>query len=440
MMGNFSGKARHVGEWFEEMPFSRTHWYVGFALFMSFVIESWEMMIIILNSASIAAEFNLDTAQLGSLIGAIFLGMIPGALMWGKLMDMLGRKKCMILSLALYGPLPLVSAFAASYEILWAVRFLCGVILSGVLVVTFPLFEELVPVKMRGRATVYLSAGWPLGLLVAIGVTSLLMDSGWRGVIGFSSIAGLWAFTVYRLVPESPYWLTEKGRIREAETVINQLSGGKHDAAVLPMKIAAHPDGNISFFDIFRGEISRITLLQTIINFCFAWGYWGLASWMPALLAKKGLSAPDGLSFMAVSALFMFPGYVAASYLTGKLGRKKVMMSFVFIAACAGFAFASSASVEEMYIWNFTLSFFSLGAWGVWNTWMGEIYTTDTRSAGFAWGVSMQRIANTLAPIIIGAMLATTSFLQTVAFISAFLAVSFFAAIFLPETEGKTLN
>lgn len=440
MNKNTSGKARQVGEWFEEMQFSRTHWYVGFALFMSFVIESWEMMIIILNSASIAAEFNLDTEQLGSLIGSIFLGMIPGALIWGKLMDMLGRKKCMILSLALYTPLPLISAFSASYEILWAVRFFCGMVLSGVLVVTFPFFEELIPVKMRGRATVYLSAGWPVGFLLAIGVTSLLMDSGWRSVIGFSTIAGFWAFAVYKLVPESPYWLAEKDRMAEAEKVINHLSGGHLEAIVLPMKITGHPDGKGSFFDIFRKPFSRITFLQTVINFCFAWGYWGLASWMPTLLAKKGLSAPDGLSFMAISALFMFPGYIAASYLTGKLGRKKVMMAFVFVAACAGFGFATSSSVSEMYVWNFMLSFFSLGAWGVWNTWMGEIYTTDSRSAGFAWGVSVQRMANSLAPLVIGAMLVSTGFLQTVAFISAFLAVSFFAAIFLPETEGKILK
>jgi putative MFS transporter len=440
MTDDQSGEAKSVGAWFGEMDFGRPHWHAGLALFMALVIESWEMMIIILNSVSIGAEFGLDTAQLGSLIGAIFLGMIPGALIWGKLVDRFGRKTCMIWSLALYGPLPLLSAVMGSYETLWAMRFLCGLIMSGVLVVTFPFFEELIPVNMRGRATVYLSSGWPVGLLIAIGVTYLLSDMGWRWVIGFSSLAGLWAFAVYKLLPESPYWLTEKGRMDEAREAIGRLSEGRLTANISPMKIAGHTDGKGSFFDIFRRSFLRLTMLQTVINFCFSWGYWALASWMPLLLAKKGLSAPEGLSFMAISALFMFPGYIAASYLTGRLGRKKVMTSFVFVAAVAGFGFASSSSVQEMYIWNFTLSFFSLGAWGVWNTWMGEIYTTDTRGAGFAWGVSIQRVANALAPVIIGAMLVSSSFMQTVAFISAFLAVTFFAAMFLPETEGKILE
>lgn len=435
-----SEEARQVGEWFEKMEFSRTHWHAGIALFMALVIESWEMMIIILNSAAIGAEFNLDTAQIGSLIGAIFLGMIPGALIWGKLIDKFGRKKCMIWSLALYGPLPLVSAFSTSFEMLWMMRFLCGLVMSGVLVVTFPFFEELIPVKMRGRATVYLSAGWPVGLLIAIGVTTLLMGIGWRWVIGFSSLAGLWSIAVYKLLPESPYWLAEKGRLDEAEKAIARMSLGQLVVKVLPMKMTARSDGRMSFFDIFRRPFMRLTALQTVVNFCFSWGYWALASWMPMLLAKKGLSTPEGLSFMALSALFMFPGYIAASYLTGKLGRKKVMLTFVFVAACAGFGFATSSTMMQMYIWNFILSFFCLGAWGIWNTWLGEIYTTETRSAGFAWGMSIQRVANALAPIIIGSMLVSSSFLQTVIFISSFLAVTFFAAMFLPETEGKILT
>ena len=73
----------------------------------------------------------------------------------------------------------------------------------------------------------------------------------------------------------------------------------------------------------------------------------------------------------------MFPGYITASYLTGRLGRKKTMLIYVFVATIAGFGFANSA---------------------------------------------------------------TSSFLQTVTFISAFLAITFVTAMFVPETEGKMLT
>ncbi|MFT6288407.1 MAG: putative MFS transporter [Alcanivorax sp.] len=430
--------AKPVGQWFREMPLTRQHAMAGMTLFIAFVIESWEMMIIIFSSGTIAREFGLSQAQVGSLISAMFLGMIPGALIWGKLVGTLGRKRCMLWSIGLYGLFPLASAFAPNVEVLWAVRFSCGVVLAGALVVTFPYFEELVPVHVRGRATVYLSAGWPVGVLVAVGLTALLGDLGWRWIIGFSSVVSLWALVIYRYVPESPYWLAEKGRFAEAEDAIERLSGG-----TLSVEVIAEDQrggGRMAFTDIFRAKVLRTTLVQTVINFSFSWGYWGFASWMPTLLAKRGLSNPEGLGFIALSALFMFPGYISASYLTGKFGRKKVMLLYVFVSAIAGFGFASSASIQEMYAWNFTLSFFSLGAWGVWNTWLGEIYDTNTRGAGTAWGVTAQRVANALAPVVIGAMLVTSSFMQTVSFITLFLAITFLTALALPETEGEPLR
>lgn len=429
--------ARRVGEWFLDMPLTRAHWLAGITLFMAFVIESWEMMIIIFSSGAIGEDFGLSTRQVGSLIGAMFIGMIPGALFWGKLMGPMGRKQCLMWSMGLYGLFPLLSAFAPSFESLWAIRFLCGIVLSGALVVTFPFFEELVPVRVRGKATVYLSAGWPLGVLVAVGVTVLFMDLGWRYVIGFSSLVSFWALVIWKLVPESPYWLAEKGRTGEADTAINMLADGRLKARTVPGPGAGGAD--IAFLDIFRGSALRTTLVQSVINFCFSWGYWGLASWMPTLLAQRGLSAPQGLGFIALSALFMFPGYMSASYLTGRFGRKRVMLLYVFVSAVAGFAFAMSDTMTELYAWNFTLSFFSLGAWGVWNTWLGEIYDTRNRGAGTAWGVSAQRVANAIAPIAIGSILTTSSFLQTVSFITMFLAVTFFASLCLPETEGKAL-
>ncbi len=430
-----------VGALFENMPVTSQHWRAGLALFFSFVIESWEMMIVILASASIGAEFHLEGAQIGSLIGSIFLGMIPGCLIWGKLVDRIGRKQTMMISFGLYGMISLISAFSLTYDMLWWTRLFSGVALSGVLVATFPYFEELLPVKVRGKAAVYLASGWPVGFLLAIGTTYLFMELGWRWIIGVSSLAGLWFLAIAAFVPESPYWLAGKGRHSEAKEVVSRLANGRMDNEISSVEFVVENVQAGSFLEIFRGEFLRSTILQIIINFSFSWGYWALSSWMPALLAKKGLSAPEGMGFMALSALFMFPGYMVSSYLTGKYGRKKVMALFVFFAAVSGFGFASASTLPEMYIWNFALSFFSLGAWGVWDTWMAELYPTEIRGVSYSIGISGQRLANAIAPGVIGAMLATnSSFLATVSFISAFLVITFVASLFLKETEGEILH
>lgn len=430
-----------VGELFENMPVTRQHWKAGLALFFSFVIEAWEMMIIILMSSSIGKDFKLSGVQIGSLIGSIYLGMIPGCLIWGKLVDKIGRRKSMIYSLLLYGIISLISAFSGSYDMLWWLRFASGVALSGLMVATFPYFEELLPIKARGKATVYLASGWPVGYLIAIGISYYCSGLGWRWALAISSIAGLWLLVVAALVPESPYWLAGKGRQEEAKDVIRRLSEGKMATLLDGVELIVEKAKEGSFLEIFKGKYLRPTILQLIINFCFSWGYWALSSWMPVLLAKKGLSTPAGLGFMALSAVFMFPGYMTSSYLTGKFGRKKIMFIFVLLAAVSGFGFASSNTMTQMYVWNFILSFFSLGAWGVWDTWMAELYPTEVRGVSYSLGSSAQRVANAIAPSVIGAMLAAnTSFMVTVSFISVFLVITFIATLFLKEMEGEILH
>ena len=144
---------------------------------------------------------------------------------------------------------------------------------------------------------------------------------------------------------------------------------------------------------------------------------------------------------MAVSALSMFPGYMAASWLTGRFGRKRIMVSFVGGAALFGFGFAQSETLTQMYLWNFGLFFLNQGAWGVWDTWMGESYPTEVRGVGYSLGLTVQRVANSLAPVVIGALLASKmSFGFTVSFISSLLITAAVCSFFLPETEGKVLH
>ena len=376
-----------VGDLFLDMPFTAAHWKAGIALFFSFVIEAWEMMIVIYAGDLISADFGLDRNQLGSLIGSTFLGMIPGCLAWGEIADARGRKTTMIWSLASYGVISLLSAFSPTYAVLWWTRFVAGIALSGVLVASFVYFEELLPVKVRGPATVYLASGWPVGMLIAIGVTASLRDTSWNWIIAVSSLGGLWALVVWKLAPESPYWAVGKGRQELAKRSISRLAEGTLDARIADAELVVDHYDQGSYRELFHRKLRRVTWLQSAINFFFAWGYWGLASWMPILLADRGLSTPEGYTFMAVSAVSMFPGYMAASWLTGRFGRKKIMVSFVGGAAAFGFGFAQSETLTQMYLWNFGLFFLNQGAWGVWDTWMGEFYPTEVRGGRLQPGI-----------------------------------------------------
>ncbi|AZF42817.1 putative MFS-type transporter [Pseudomonas sp. R1-43-08] len=432
--------APNVGDVFKDVPLTRTHLRCCLVLFLVFAIEAWEMMIIVYTAPLIAEEFSLDALAVGNLIGAMFIGMLLGALAWGRLAERIGRKRAIIWSLASYGVVSLASAFSPDYTTLYALRLLSGVAAVGMMVVTFAHFQELLPIRHRGALTVYLASGWPIGMLLALGATVWLLPQGWRAIIILSSLGGLWAIAVARWVPESPYWLASVGRQQDARASINALSRG---AVKLDDECVLQVDRSTSGLhrELFKGGLLGISLLQITVNFTFSWGYWGLQTWLPTLLQQRGLNLPQSYGFIALSALCMIPGYMTASYLTGRFGRKKIIVGFISASVLAGYGFANSTSLEMLYLSNFALAFFSLGAWGVWGAWIGELYPTALRTVGYGWAIFAQRMANVLAPSLIGALIAYgSSFNQTTTIINAFLVVTVVLTAFMPETEGKALR
>lgn len=435
---------KQVGEYFDGMKLTSKHWFGGLILFFAFVIEAWELMMIVFISDGIAQEFSLSALQVGSLIGSMSFGLILGSYLWGLFIDKIGRKKTMLYSFIGFGIIQLVSSFSGSYEMLYGLRFLAGMIFGGVIVCTFPYFQELLPVKSRGRASVYLSAGFPLGTILAVGVTSIFLEvSGdfhaWRIVMIISSLAAFWAFLILK-IPESPYWLAGKGKVEEAKKVIEYLSNNNIKISENERPVVRKvKQGN--YFTIFKKPFLSRTAFQTIIHFTYNVGYWGLMTWIPTLLMQKGLSMGQSLGFVALTAVFQIPGYIVASYFTGIYGRKKTMAVFVTGAIVAGYAFAFASTIPQLYIFNFTLGFFLLGIAGIWNTWSAEIYPSNIRAAGYSFGVAAQRWANALAPSLIGILIGIgLPFVITVSSIISFLIITLFSLFFLHETEGEILD
>jgi putative MFS transporter len=437
---NNSPSSIAIGQVFKNFPLTREHLKIGCILFFIFAIEAWEMMIIVYIAPLIANNLKINPIAIGELISSMFIGMTIGAVLWGSVSNQLGRKKTFIYSLLFYSFMSFLSAFSMNYYMLYSSRLLAGMAASGMLLTTFPYFEELLPIRSRGSGSVYLSAGWPTGMLLALAATYFLTPWGWRWIIGMSSAASLCAILIIYFVPESPYWLAAVNRQAEARAVISRLSRGN---ILVPTNqlLALEEMQQGTWSQLLSKNIFKITLTQVGINFTFAYGYWGLQTWLPTLLQERGLNLPQSISFIALSAIIMFPGYISAAYLTHKMGRKKIMIAYVATAAMAGYLFAHTQTTVLLYTSNFILSFFSMGAWGVWNAWVPELYPTNLRVLGNSCFVLGQRFATIVAPIAIGLFVEKgATFTEITTFINMFMIVTIFLSFLLPETEGRPLQ
>lgn len=78
-----------------------------------------------------AREFGLSVSQMGIAFSAGTFGLLPGAMLGGRLADRIGRKRVLIASVVLFGLLSIATAQVSTFAMLVVVRVLTGIGLGG---------------------------------------------------------------------------------------------------------------------------------------------------------------------------------------------------------------------------------------------------------------------------------------------------------------------
>jgi len=129
----------------------------------------------------IAPLWKLAPQQIGFMISAGFLGQLAGALLFGFIAERYGRMTAMIWSIALFGVMSLVCAFAWDYNSLLIFRTIQGVGLGGEVPVAAVFISELAKAHGRGRFVLLYELVFPIGLVaVALAGVWVVPRLGWQ--------------------------------------------------------------------------------------------------------------------------------------------------------------------------------------------------------------------------------------------------------------------
>src|SRR5437764_2915093 len=169
----------------------------------------------------IAPLWKLAPAQIGFMISAGFLGQLAGALLFGFVAERYGRMTAMIWSIALFGVMSLVCAFAWDYNSLLIFRTIQGVGLGGEVPVAAVFISELAKARGRGRFVLLYELVFPVGLVaVALVGVWVVPRFGWQWMFVIGAVPALLALALRRLLPESPRWLVVPGLVAEAQVAM----------------------------------------------------------------------------------------------------------------------------------------------------------------------------------------------------------------------------
>jgi MFS transporter, putative metabolite:H+ symporter len=392
-----------------------------------------------------ASLWDLNGRMQGLVNSAALAGSLVGSLVLGRLADRIGRRTIFQYAILWYAVFTALTALSWGPWSVMTFRFLAGLGLGGLLVVDPSMLAEYLPPQRRGRLLVFLDFWWPVGLLLATGLSYVFLgptfdrfgDWSWRYLFVAAAFPAFLAFLVRRTLPESPYFLARSGRSKEAAEVLSEIAG----EPVAEAEFEAPAETRSSVRELVAGSLRLRAVSTALVWIALNVSYYGLFLWLPFVLQAEKSFSIDVYLLLTLSALSQFPGYGAAIWLVERIGRKPTLAAFLLLGGLSAYAFAVADS-EAVYITAlFFVGFFNLGAWGAVYPYTAELFPTRLRSSAFGLMEGVGKGAAIAGPYIFGNLKdATGSTTWSLTFVAIVMAVGgIVAGVFGTETRGQKL-
>lgn len=385
-------------------------------LFDSFVINIYALAL-----PFIAMTFHAKPLTLGFVASLFLFGYTIGTIGFGVLTDYLGRKRTLSISIAGYAIITALTALSTSVPMLGIMRFLTGVGGGGELPVGATFTAEMWPAKRRGWGIALMYVGYPLGYLLAIGLTAAVIHPvGWRGVFAVALIPGLLIWLVRKILKESPRF----------EAVQKQMAQARAERRRGAREV------------IKTRESRRHLMMGVLIYIPLAYCYYALSVFLPTYM-KTVLHLSFGqvltdLTWLTLSYVMLV---MIVGWLSDIVGRRVLAIASALIAAVGGILmFNTSSPATFMAIGLVAYPAWVGLTWTLGITYVTEIFPTAVRGSGFGLSVGFGRITSIFAPLIAGA-LATTMGLAGAFKIAALVWLLYIIGFGMgKETKGFTLE
>src|SRR5947209_18835748 len=155
----------------DRLPWTRFHWLVIIGLGVSWILDGLEIQIAATVGTVLQdrATLHLSSSDVG-LMGSVYLfGEVIGALVFGRITDMIGRKKMFVACLGLYLVASGLGGFSFNLWSLLVCRYLAGMGIGGEYTAINSAIDELIPSHYRGRLDIAVNgtywAGASIGAL-----------------------------------------------------------------------------------------------------------------------------------------------------------------------------------------------------------------------------------------------------------------------------------
>lgn len=325
----------------------------------------YEMLLGPVVSTAVTRKWALDPTSQHLVAGCGFMGMATGALSLGVLADLYGRRRILLLNVAIFGIFSIAAAAAQNLTALVIFSIGAGFAIGSQLPLVCTFVSEIAPRKVRGRflCSAYLiafCAGPAVGYFGAeyVGSRHWIVD-GWRWMFLIGAVLALAVWRMRRSLPESPRWGIEPD----------------------PDQLFDEPRQS-PWVAILAWRNRSRTLMLTGTHLLHAAVYAGFIVIGPLVLVSKGFPVVDSAGFALLTAVGLPIGAGLAGIVIDRYERKTLIVAFGLCIALFGAVFSTAANAGLIRGAGFALAV-SGGAFAcALHVYSAEVFPTSLRVTG----------------------------------------------------------
>lgn len=442
---------------------------------MGFFSDAYDLFVISTAIPIIAYTFNITStnnifgaAYVGpleaasvetGLIGAMALfGAFLGAMVFGRIADIRGRKYTYGVEMAILVIFAIVSAFSVNVPMLMVSRFILGFGVGGDYPISSTIMSEYANVRNRGKMVLSVFSMQGFGLLTGavVGIAAVhffSLDSAWRFMLGFGAVPAASVIYLRRKIKETPrFSLQTRGDVSAAAEAVKDVTG-REEKASRP-QVSGKPDSS----GALKLRKYWVIILGTAGSwFLFDMAFYGTSVNSGLILQQIGYGKVIGdiratifniaIGNAILAGIFAIPGYWIAVGLVDRVGRKTLQwigftaMALVYLAFAVNYVGIKNDVLLFISLYGLSYLFGNIGPNSTTFILPTELFPTQLRTTGHGLAASAGKL---------GAGIFT--FLEPILYVisgpsTVFLLLSIFSVIAviltfltIEETKNKSLE
>jgi len=382
----------------------------------------------------ITKQFSLDDIRLGWAFSSLLFGCVLGCFFAGRLADRYGRKRLLVSVAMLFAVTSVATALAPSFILFVTARFLGGLAVGGVSLLSPMYVAEVSPPSIRGRLGTLYQLSIVVGIIVSYGINFLLRNTGtnnWRWMFLTGVVPSAVFFLFVALAPESPRFLAMTGKQDKAFAVLERIGGA--DTArnqIAEIMATTHKDAK-SWRGLLRPGVRRALWVGAALAILIqVSGINTIVDYAPAIFQSAGWKVEGALASTIVVGITEFVFTLVSLLVIDRYGRKPL-----YIVGSFGMALSLLALIL-IY-----LAFFSSCIGPVFWTLTPEIFPNDVRGMAMTVPVLVQWVANAIVVLFFPYAFHVIGKATTFGFLALMaLTQGMVTWVYVPETKNKRLE